>query len=152
MTKTVKSIIEDYSSNIPIEVIDDEKEKYLCFFKANFAIVTSGTAALELSYFNTLYVSAYRFNPLTFFLLNLMIKSKIGNLINIILGKKVIPELLQSECNKKNIIKYINKYLEDDNYRTNILNQAKQAIKQLSTTQTPSRLAATTILEVHNGQ
>ena len=36
MTKTVKSIIEDYSSNIPIEVIDDEKEKYSCFFKANF--------------------------------------------------------------------------------------------------------------------
>ena len=85
MTKTVKSILEDYSSNMPIEVIDDEKEKYLYFFKANFAIVTSGTAALELSYFNTLYVTAYRFNPLTYFLLNLMIKSKIGNLINICL-------------------------------------------------------------------
>ena len=28
MTKLVKTIIENYSSNIPIEVIDDEKEKY----------------------------------------------------------------------------------------------------------------------------
>mgnify|MGYP001156697724 FL=1 len=150
MTKTVKSIIEDYSSNIPIEVIDDEKEKYLCFFNANFAIVTSGTAALELSYFNTLYVTAYRFNPLTYFLLNLMIKSKIGNLINIILGKMVIPELLQNECNKKNIIKFINKYLEDENYRSDVINQTKEAIKQLSTAQTPSRLAATAILDACN--
>ncbi len=152
MTETVKRIIEDYSSNIPIELIDEEKEKYSYFLKANFAIVTSGTAALELSYFNTLYVTAYRFNPLTFFLLNLMIKSKIGNLINIILGKMIIPELLQNDCNKKNIIKYINKYLEDENYRTDILNQTKQAIKQLSTTQTPSRLAAAAILEIHNEQ
>ena len=150
MTKTVKSIIEDYSSNIPIEVIDDEKEKYLCFFNANFAIVTSGTAALELSYFNTLYVTAYRFNPLTYFLLNLMIRSKIGNLINIILGKMVIPELLQNECNKKNIIKFINKYLEDENYRSDVINQTKEAIKQLSTAQTPSRLAATAILDACN--
>ena len=150
MTKLVKTIIENYSSNIPIEVIDDEKEKYSYFFRANFAIVTSGTAALELSYFNTLYVTAYRFNPLTFFLLNLMIKSKIGNLINIILGKMVIPELLQNECNKNNIIKFINKYLENENYRSNIINQTKQAIKQLSTAQTPSRLAATAILEVYN--
>ncbi len=150
MTKTVKSIIEDYPSNIPIEVIDDEKEKYSCFFKANFAIVTSGTAALELSYFNTLYITAYRFNPLTYFLLNLMIKSKIGNLINIILGKMVIPELLQNECNKKNIIKFINKYLEDENYRSDVINQTKEAIKQLSTAQTPSRLVATAILEACN--
>ena len=150
MTKLVKTIIENYSSNIPIEVIDDEKEKYSYFFRANFAIVTSGTAALELSYFNTLYVTAYRFNPLTFFLLNLMIKSKIGNLINIILGKMVIPELLQNECNKNNIIKFINKYLENENYRSDIINQTKQAIKQLSTAQTPSRLAATAILEVYN--
>ena len=147
MTKLVKTIIENYSSNIPIQVIDDEKEKYSYFFRANFAIVTSGTAALELSYFN---VTAYRFNPLTFFLLNLMIKSKIGNLINIILGKIVIPELLQNECNKKNIIKFINKYLENENYRSDIINQTKQAIKQLSTAQTPSRLAATAILEVYN--
>ena len=105
---------------------------------------------MELSYFNTLYVTAYRFNPLTFFLLNLMIKSKIGNLINIILGKMVIPELLQNECNKNNIIKFINKYLENENYRSDIINQTKQAIKQLSTAQTPSRLAATAILEVYN--
>ena len=62
----------------------------------------------------------------------------------------VIPELLQNECNKNNIIKFINKYLENENYRSDIINQTKQAIKQLSTAQTPSRLAATAILEVYN--
>ena len=55
-----------------------------------------------------------------------------------------------NECNKNNIIKFINKYLENENYRSDIINQTKQAIKQLSTAQTPSRLAATAILEVYN--
>jgi len=47
-------------------------------------------------------------------------------------------------------MKFINKYLENENYRSDIINQTKQAIKQLSTAQTPSRLAATSILEVYN--
>ena len=55
-----------------------------------------------------------------------------------------------NECNKKNIIKFINKYLEDENYRSDVINQTKEAIKQLSTAQTPSRLAATAILEACN--
>ena len=71
-----------------------------------------------------------------------------GNLINIILNKMLIPELLQSDCSPQNINFYMDKILNDNEYRNNILNQTKIAIDSLNTGSNTSIIAAKTVMKI----
>ena len=133
-----------------IKIILDEHVKYSYYYHAKLGIVTSGTAALEVSYFNTPYVTAYKFNPVTYFILQFLIKTRMGNLINIIQGKFITPELLQSKSNKDNIMYYIKKFLEDNDYRQDVLSNASEAVKKLKSQSTPSMMAADKIIQIVN--
>ena len=150
-TNNMKNIIIDKLRdfpNIEIEVISSNKDKYAAFLRANIAIVTSGTAALELSYFNVAYITSYKFNPFTYFILQFLIKSKVGNLINIINQKKIIPELLQSDCNPEKLSEFIEKYLFDLDERNKILEFSNIAINKLKSDKSPTSIAANQIKSV----
>ena len=56
-----------------------------------------------------------------FFIVKLLVKVKFANIINIASNKEIIPELLQSKCNSKNIFNKVNDLLED--FGTNIAKQ-----------------------------
>ena len=71
-----------------------------------------------------------------------------GNLINIILNKMLIPELLQSECTPQNINFYMDKILNDSEYRNNILKETKIAIDSLNTGSNTSEIAAKAVLKI----
>ena len=153
-TNNMKNIIIDKLRdfpNIEIEVISSNKDKYAAFLRANIAIVTSGTAALELSYFNVAYITSYKFNPLTYFILQFLIKSKVGNLINIINQKKIIPELLQSDCNPEKLSEFIEKYLFDLDERNKILEFSNIAINKLKSDKSPTSIASNQIKAVLSG-
>jgi len=152
-TENMQDLICDISkkhfSDIKTVILSDEEQKLKSFYLADYAITTSGTAALELSYFGVVYVSGYKFNILTYFLMIMLIKMKMGNLINIILNKMLIPELLQSECTSQNINYYMNKILDDSQYRNNILKGTKDAIDSLNVGSSTSELAAKAVLKVY---
>ena len=153
-TNNMKNIIIDKLRdfpNIEIEVISSNKDKYAAFLRANIAIVTSGTAALELSYFNVAYITSYKFNPFTYFILQFLIKSKVGNLINIINQKKIIPELLQSDCNPEKLSEFIEKYLFDLDERNKILEFSNIAINKLKSDKSPTSIASNQIKAVLSG-
>ena len=152
-TENMHDLIRDISnkrfSDIKTVILSDEEQKFKSFYLADYAITTSGTAALELSYFGVAYVSGYKFNILTYFLMIMLIKMKMGNLINIIINKMLIPELLQSECTPQNINYYMNKILDDSQYRDNILKGTKDAIDSLNAGSGTSELAAKVVLRVY---
>lgn len=152
-TENMHDLISDISnkrfSDIKTVILSDEEQKFKSFYLADYAITTSGTAALELSYFGVAYVSGYKFNILTYFLMIMLIKMKMGNLINIIINKMLIPELLQSECTPQNINYYMNKILDDSQYRDNILKGTKDAIDSLNVGSSTSELAAKAVLRVY---
>ena len=152
-TENMQDLICDISkkhfSDIKTVILSDEEQKLKSFYLADYAITTSGTAALELSYFGVVYVSGYKFNILTYFLMAMLIKMKMGNLINIIINKMLIPELLQSECTPQNINYYMNKILDDSQYRDNILKGTKDAIDSLNVGSGTSELAAKAVLRVY---
>lgn len=150
MKNTIIEKLKDFP-NIEIDVISSNKDKYGAFLRANIAIVTSGTAALELSYFNVAYITSYKFNPLTYFILQFLIKSRVGNLINIINQKKIIPELLQSDCNPDKLCEFIKKYLLDLNERNKILEFSNMAINKLKSDNSPTFIASNQIKAVLSG-
>ena len=74
----------------------------------------------------------------------------LNNLINIIQGKFIIPELLQSKSNKDNIMYYLKKFLEDNDYLQEVLSNASEATAKLKSQSTPSIMAAEKIIQIVN--
>ena len=150
MIQLVKEIIIKSSTKLKVKIINDEHKKFQCFYLADYGLIASGTVGLELSYFDVTYLSTYKLNPISYFLLHFLVKSKLANLINVILGKMVIPELLQANCNVANINKELDKLINDEKYRIEVKSQVNKAIKALFAGRSPSIIAAETILNIVN--
>ncbi len=81
---------------------------------ATAALVTSGTATLETALFKVPQVVCYKTNWLTYFLAKNLIKIKYLSLVNILMDKLVVKELIQSELNKSNLKEELDILLNDN--------------------------------------
>jgi lipid-A-disaccharide synthase len=67
--------------------------------RARLALVASGTATLECALAGVPMLVVYRTSPLTFFVGRRLVKLKFLSIVNLIAGKKVVPEFLQDKAN-----------------------------------------------------
>jgi lipid-A-disaccharide synthase len=78
-------------------------ETYGLLSNATAALVTSGTATLETALFKVPQVVCYKTNWLTYFLAKNLIKIKYLSLVNILMDKLVVKELIQNELNENRL-------------------------------------------------
>ena len=86
-------------------VISDEKIKYQILKSSIFAVSKSGTVSLEICNAKVPSIIIYKINYVNYLIMKSLVKVKFANIINIINKREVIPELLQNECNAKEIYK-----------------------------------------------
>ena len=79
------------------------------------AIVTSGTATLETALFKVPQVVCYKANPISVAIARQVVKLKFISLVNLILDKEVVTELIQGDFNTQRLSKEVNKILNTDN-------------------------------------
>ncbi len=94
---------------------------------ADAALVTSGTATLETGLFGVPMVVCYKGNILSYYLAKQLIKVKYISLVNLILDKPAVKELIQHECYADDMITALSPILHDKYYRDAI----KQDLKLL---------------------
>ncbi len=94
-------------------VVRDRGQRFDAFAAANAAMAASGTVALELAMAGTPAVIAYRMNALTAWLARRLVKVRYANLINIILDRDVVPELLQENCSAERLAHEMARLLDD---------------------------------------
>jgi lipid-A-disaccharide synthase len=82
----------------PPEVFVKESNKQAVMQSAHIALTKTGTVTLEITRHGLPMVAAYRVHPLTAAAVRRWLKIPFVNLLNIISGKVVVPELLQEEC------------------------------------------------------
>lgn len=80
-------------------ILADQDGKFDAFAAADIALAASGTVALELALARTPHVVAYRVNPLTAAIARRLLTVRYVNLMNLVLDRPVVPELLQEHCN-----------------------------------------------------
>ena len=95
------------------EVISDENIKSEILSISVFAVSKSGTVSLEICNANVPSIIIYKMNFLNFKIIKFLVKIKFANIINIINNKEVIPELLQKECNPKEIFRSVTYFLKN---------------------------------------
>jgi len=79
---------------------------------ADAAICSSGTAALECAVLGVPPVIVYRLSPMTYALARLLVRLPHFSLVNIVAGKGVVPELMQSEVTGTRIARELALLLE----------------------------------------
>jgi len=88
---------------------------------AQAAMVTSGTATLETSLFNVPEVVCYKGSSISFFIAQKLVKVKYISLVNLIMDREIVKELIQSELNESNLKDELEKLLHDNTYREAML-------------------------------
>lgn len=92
-------------------VPNSQAEKFTAFAVSTAALHASGTVALELALCGTPMVTIYKMNTLTAWIAKRVIKTPFANLVNILLQREVVPELLQEKANPDSIVSYVNALL-----------------------------------------
>jgi lipid-A-disaccharide synthase len=93
---------------------------------ADAAIVTSGTATLETALFHVPEVVVYKSSPVSIFIGRLVIKIRFISLVNLIMDKLVVKELIQQDCNPQTIGDELDKLVNNQEYRSAMLKNYKE--------------------------
>jgi len=89
------------------------QKTYYLLSKARAALVTSGTATLETALFGVPEVVCYKGNPISYQIAKRIISIKYISLVNLIMDKLVVTELIQDDMNVKNIRRELSLLLTD---------------------------------------
>ena len=95
-------------------------QTYSLLNEAKAALVTSGTATLETALFNVPEIVCYKGNVFSYLIAKRLIKVKYICLVNLIMDKEVVKELIQDDLTPDNIASELNKILDDKNKLQNI--------------------------------
>ena len=115
-TNSNKDLIIDFIKKINLnntQVISDENIKSKILSKSVFAVSKSGTVSLEICNAEVPSIIIYKINIINYFIMKLLVKVRFANVINIINDKEVLPELLQNECNAREIYNSVQYFLRN---------------------------------------
>ena len=121
------AIYGEYIGETPVKLI--KGKTYDVLANAHAALVCSGTATLETALLNCPQVVCYRFSKLSYRIGKLVVKVKYISLVNLIMDKKVVTELIQDDFNSVNVERELRRILEGEDRRTMLLGYAALKIK-----------------------
>ncbi len=106
---------EDFVRLENVSVVFDQT--YALLANANAAVVASGTATLETALFNVPQTVCYKANAVSVFIARRLVKIKYISLVNLIMDRAVLKELIQSDFEKASLTDELNRLLFDEAYR-----------------------------------
>lgn len=117
---------------------------------ADFSVVKSGTSTLEAGLAGKPMCVVYRGSAISYTIAHLLVNIPVFSLVNIVLGRYAVPELLQSEVNPQRIAAEIERGLTDEKYREQQTAALAELPKKLGGPGASAR-AATGIMRFLNG-
>lgn len=100
------------------KIVDDAQA---ALFLARVAIVASGTATVEAALIGTPFVTVYRVSPLTWAFGRPLVKVTDFAMPNLIAGRRIVPELIQSAFTTVNVVRELQKIIPDGPVRDEML-------------------------------
>jgi lipid-A-disaccharide synthase len=144
---TVAGAVEAWPGNAII--VQQPQEKYDAFAASRAALAASGSVVLELALARLPMVVGYRLNPLTEAFLDRVLKVRQVNLVNLLLGRPLVCELLGSNCTPERLAALLADLLGDERVRAMHRQGYDEAVRRLAGDGvSPSLRAADQILEL----
>jgi len=114
-----ESFYKQFTGSSKIPILFDET--YSILEKAKAALVTSGTATLETALFKVPQVVCYKTGNFTYEIARRLIRVKYISLVNLIMDKRVVVELIQQTLMRERLEKELNKILFDDQVKKEMI-------------------------------
>lgn len=131
----------------PRSAADAESQKRAAFRAADVALAASGTVSLELAHAGTPMVVAYDMNWLSWQIMSRMAQIDTVTLVNLITGRKVVPEFLGPACTPAAIAGALLPLLSDPEAKSEQLAAMEETMQKLGAgDEPPGLLAARAVL------
>ena len=130
---------------INVDVISDENIKSQILSKSVFAVAKSGTVSLEICNLKVPSIIIYKMNLINFFIVKFLVKVKFANIINIINQKEIIPELIQNECNSKEIFRSVVYFLKNPELMKKQIHDVSNTLDEIKSKTSSSAEAAAVV-------
>ncbi|EMY77107.1 lipid-A-disaccharide synthase [Leptospira weilii serovar Ranarum str. ICFT] len=134
--------------NLKIEYLFDRSLRAI--EAADLVLVTSGTATLEVAYFEKPMVILYKVSMFTYVIGSLFIRTPHIGLVNILSGKEICRELVQAECTPPHIVEESISLLDNKKYRTQTIEDVRK-VKEALGSENSSRHASREITKLIKG-
>jgi len=129
MKSLSREIYTDCFKDFEVKLVFDQTYELLSFAEA--AMVTSGTATLETALFKVPEVVCYRAGRFSYYLVKALVKIKFISIVNLIMDKLVVKELIQDDLTYQNLSIELTRLLNDAPYRTDMLKEYFELEKKL---------------------
>jgi len=104
-------------------------QTYNLLYHSKAAIVASGTATLETALFHIPQVVVYRGGRISVAIARLLVKIRFISLVNLIMDREVVKELIQEDCNTSNITTQLSAILSGDSRSKMLADYAELSAK-----------------------
>lgn len=108
-----------FSGNPQVQFI--QGATYQILYHAQAALVTSGTATLETALFRIPEIVCYKGSAISYHIAKRLVHIKYISLVNLIADKEVVPELIQHDLTRENLIRHLKLLITDSAERTQML-------------------------------
>ncbi len=129
-----------------VDVVSEENIKSQILSNSKFAVAKSGTVSLEICNLQVPSIIIYKMNYLNFMIVKSLVKTKYANIINIINQKEIIPELIQKECNAKEIFRSVVYFLKNPELMKKQIDQVNNTLNNIRSKTSSSEEASSVIL------
>ncbi len=106
----VLEIVKEHADGLTVRLVEDARST---LFHARASVVASGTATVEAALIGNPFVVVYRVSALTYAIAKRVVKVPHVAMVNLIAGKRVVPELIQHDFTAANIVQQLGPLLPD---------------------------------------
>lgn len=108
-----EAIKQQIAPDLAMTLVDGQARAVMT--SADVILLASGTATLEAMLVKRPMVVAYKVKPFTFWLGQKLVKIRTFSLPNLLSGRTLVPELIQSDCIPEKLTAAVSNYLQQDN-------------------------------------
>ena len=131
-----------------MKVVSNAREVLL---HARAAIVSSGTATVDAAIIGNPFVVVYRLSSLSYAIARRVVDVPHVAMVNLIAGRRLVPELIQDDFTAENIVQHLKPLLEDGSSRSIMqtgLREVREALLPRSTSRSSDAQAIGTVAEI----
>lgn len=109
---------EELADRLTVRLVDDVRA---ALKHARASLVASGTATVEAALIGNPFVVIYRVSPITYAIAKRLVKVPHVAMVNLIAGRRLVPELIQNDFTAANCVQYLRRLLPDSTDRQSMM-------------------------------
>jgi lipid-A-disaccharide synthase len=132
----------------PVTIVEGAAARQAAFAAADVALAASGTVILELAASGLPLVACYRVRWLTAEIVRPLIHVRFATLVNLLVDRAVVPELIQENCTAARLAAALGELLDDPASGERQRAGFAEALGKLAVEGRPSDRAAAVVLDI----